>query len=108
MAVLLLLIYEDGSEVGFNMREADLTRHLTNPEDSDVPAVIPPAEPAKETAPASKDEVKEKPAERAAPIEFGSENDIQLTQALNLLKGIKVTPTKPGVVPEPVVSAPAK
>jgi carboxyl-terminal processing protease len=95
------IIIEDGSEVGFSLREADLTRHLVNPKESETPAAKP-AEPAKEVEPAKKDE---KPAEKTPPIEYGSKDDIQLTQALNLLKGIKVTPSKPSVTTDPAVPA---
>jgi carboxyl-terminal processing protease len=99
------IIIEDGSEVGFNLREADLTRHLANPKESEIPAAKP-AESAKEVAPAKKEE---KPAEKTPPIEFGSKDDIQLNQALNLLKGIKVTPSKPSVTTDPAAAAvPAK
>lgn len=99
------IIIEDGSEANFSLREADLTRHLANPKEGETHADKP-AEPVKEVAPAKHEE---KPAEKTAPIEFGSKDDIQLTQALNLLKGLKVTPSKPSVPVEPVAGAtPAK
>lgn len=90
------ILIEDGSEAGLNLREADLTRHLSNPKDSEAPAVKP-AEPAKEVLPGAKEEGKEKFADKTGPIEFGTKDDVQLNQALNLLKGLKVTPSKPSV-----------
>ena len=71
-----------------NMREADLERHLTDnrqPEekvDSGKPAI-----PAK-AAPASKP--KEDETTKPEVTEFGSKNDYQLSQALNVLKGMNI------------------
>src|SRR5499427_6924313 len=68
------------------MREADLERHLTNPtdkEDADSPK--PPA--AKPAAPQGGADVKSDKPEQA---EYGSKNDYQLNQALNLLKGLQI------------------
>jgi carboxyl-terminal processing protease len=79
-----------------SLREADLTRHLSNPKGGETPAVKP-AEPAKEVPPGAKGEGKEKFADKTGPVEFGTKDDVQLNQALNLLKGLKVTPSKPTV-----------
>jgi carboxyl-terminal processing protease len=98
------ILIEDGSDTGFNLREVDLTHHLSNPKDSEAPAVKP-AESTKEVAPSAKDESKEKFADKTGPVEFGTKDDLQLNQALNLLKGLKVTPSKPtvaeGTAPSP-------
>ena len=73
-----------GLESTFRLREADLDKHLTNdkPSDSNTEETIKPAKksPAKEKEEGGKIEV----------AEFGSKNDYQLNQALNLLKGIHI------------------
>jgi carboxyl-terminal processing protease len=84
------IVVEDASESGFNLREADLTRHLANPKDGDEPA----AEPVKAPAPEKENSDKGSKAERQAPIEPGSKNDLQFTQAMNLLKGLQVLQKK--------------
>jgi len=68
----------------FRLREADLDKHLINdrPSTNDKPS----------------EEIKSVPSPRGSgeedakftPTEFGSKNDYQLTQALNLLKGIQI------------------
>ena len=80
-----------------HVREADLERHLTNGRE---PANTPPAVPADKqkmespgkTPPASKPPVKpkEETTKPAAPVEFGSLEDYQLAQAVNLLKGMAI------------------
>ncbi|HTN65532.1 MAG TPA: S41 family peptidase [Burkholderiaceae bacterium] len=74
--------YADGDGLnGMRLREADLTKHLSNDKDksaeSDSPKV---------------DELEEEQrllalAKKRKPLEFGSKEDFQLTQALNQLKG---------------------
>jgi len=62
----------------FRVREADLTRHLSNNKDSEDKPSVP-----KPTPDASAiDKLKDR-----KPIEFGSADDFQLQQALNHLKG---------------------
>ncbi len=71
----------------FRVREADLDRHLSNGSKKDEatePAVKPLAAP--KAAPKSKDSDTAKPE----ITEFGSKNDFQLNQALNLLKGMHI------------------
>jgi carboxyl-terminal processing protease len=73
-----------------NLREADLTHHLANPNDPESatppviepPKVIPPGEP------------KDKADDKAAPLEPGSASDYQFNQALNLLKGLQILRSK--------------
>jgi carboxyl-terminal processing protease len=70
------------------LREADLEHHLTNDKDKDKSAVKEADKQTdkravKKTKPA-KDELDEEEPQK--PIEFASKNDIQMTQALNLLK----------------------
>ena len=80
------------AEEALNLREADLTRHLSNPKESDSPA----EKPTKVIAPPEKDknDAKEKGDERAAPIELGTKADYQFTQAMNLLKGLQILQKK--------------
>lgn len=74
-----------GLEGAFRLREADLDKHLTN----DKPADNNTDEAAK---PAKKVETKDKKEDggKMELAEFGSKNDYQLNQALNLLKGIHI------------------
>ncbi len=70
-----------------NMREADLERHLINNRQSeDKVDGEKPATPAK--APAAKS--KEGETTKPEITEFGSKNDYQLNQALNVLKGMNI------------------
>ena len=76
----------------FRMREADLERHLTNSQEQDTktdgftkPAIPAPVAPAK---PAPKREEGE--AAKPKLLEYGSKEDYQLQQALNLLKGVNI------------------
>jgi carboxyl-terminal processing protease len=74
-----LLVEEtpDGDLSQFRVREADLTRHLSNDKDREDKPVIP-----KPTADGAADRMKDR-----KPIEFGSAEDFQLQQAMNHLKG---------------------
>jgi carboxyl-terminal processing protease len=86
--------YADGDGLnGLRLREADLTKHLSNDTDK-----------SPEVAAAKVDELEE--AQRIAsiekkrkPLEFGSKDDFQLAQALNQLKGlpVKVSKVKPEI-----------
>lgn len=71
----------------FRLRESDLERHLINGDKKEEPADAP-AKPvaAPKAAPKSKDGETSKPE----ITEFGSKNDYQLNQALNLLKGMHI------------------
>ncbi len=72
------------------LREADLERHLSNGQDQGKkdkpgnrePAAQPQGDKPKDGAPES--------GERRKPTELGSKDDYQLTQALNLLKGLNI------------------
>ncbi len=78
------------ANLGNGLREADLTRHLANPNgEEETPSRKPETntDPAKVT-PAPAD------GEVTPPAEFGSENDYQLKQALNLLKGLQILSKK--------------
>lgn len=86
------IIVEDGLDQSNNIREADLTRHLANPNEPDAgkPAQ---ASPIKDAA---KEKFNEKKfAEPMAPIEPASKDDVQFVQAMNLLKGLPVIKSEP-------------
>jgi carboxyl-terminal processing protease len=87
------IIVEEGTittaDQGINLREADLTRHLSNPKDADVPTEVP-SKPATPVNDDSKEKAGEKAGEKAAPLEPGSKNDYQFNQAVNLLKGLQI------------------
>ena len=79
------ILVEDPStsdmENAFRLREADLDKHLTNDTQAEDKPGSRQAAPVKD----SKGE-----ATKAAPAEFGSKNDYQLNQAVNLLKGMQI------------------
>lgn len=88
-------LVEDGTDQSYNIHEADLTRHLSNPKDASagLPAKAEGTNPVKEAA---KEKVNEKKyAEPTAPIEPASKDDIQFTQAMNFLKGKPVIKSEP-------------
>jgi carboxyl-terminal processing protease len=78
---------EDGTDQSFNIHEADLSRHISNPTDAKAKEATKAeaTNPAKEAAKAKLNE--KKYAEPTAPIEPASKDDIQFTQAMNVLKG---------------------
>jgi carboxyl-terminal processing protease len=85
------IVVEDPATVDqdqtFRMREADLERHLSNSQELDAKggATVKPAAPAK--SPAKREEGD---ATKPKILEFGSKDDYQLHQALNLLKGMHI------------------
>ena len=79
-----ILVEDPSSTDGMlNLREADLEKHLTN----DKPATEKPENSSKNAHPAPNGK---EDAAKPAPAEFGSKNDYQLNQALNLLKGMQI------------------
>lgn len=82
------ILVEDPTSAGrdsgiFRLREADLNKHLINDKSSDEK----PGNASKNTL--SPPDTKEDAA-KFTPTEFGSKNDYQLNQALNLLKGMQI------------------
>ena len=80
-----------GGDLGPRIREADLERHLDNPEGGAAPKAKPePQSKAdkKDAKPKAEDE------EGKPPFEIGGKNDYQLTQAVNLLKGLQIIQAK--------------
>lgn len=82
----------------FRVREADLSRHLSNPKDGE------------ETPSAPKPMSDAEAAKERKPIVFGSDDDHQLQQALNHLKGKPVMVARGSNDPaaKPGTTAPAK
>lgn len=84
------IIVEDPAAAGvdnaFRLREADLDRHLTN----NRPATETVTE--TEPTPATKKTLRPRDGEpvKSESVEFGTRNDYQLNQALNLLKGMNI------------------
>ncbi|MES1981582.1 MAG: S41 family peptidase [Pseudomonadota bacterium] len=81
-------------EKAFRLREADLERHLSNDRqaaEEKAADLAKPAPVANEKGP-----VKPKETETGKPeiTEFGSKNDYQLSQAMNLLKGMNILKAK--------------
>jgi carboxyl-terminal processing protease len=82
------ILVEDPSSAGrdssvFRLREVDLNKHLTNDRPSrKKPEVI------DESAPSVPGNGED--GSQRAPAEFGSKDDYQLNQALNLLKGMQI------------------
>ena len=72
------------SDAGLNLREADLSRHLSNPKEAEAPAKTEAVKPA-----STKEESKEKHVD-FKPIEAGTKSDFQFMQAINLLKGMDI------------------
>ena len=70
-----------GQDTTFRVREADLDKHLLNNKPSD-----------EKPESAGKNKLAPPVTNGDAPtIEFGTKNDYQLTQALNLLKGMQIS-----------------
>jgi len=75
-------------EDGMRIREADLDKHLTNPEGAEPTPEKKPADNIK--APPSDQPGKDKKPAPLEPGEVVSKNDFQVSQALNLLKGLQI------------------
>ena len=76
------LIVEDPTDVATRVREADLQRHLENSK-----AEKPAAEAAPRPKPAAPAVVPGEPKPESKPVELGSKDDYQLSQAIAYLKG---------------------
>jgi len=85
-----IIVEEPGANPLIRVREADLQRHLSNGQDKDLEK---PSTPRTPTQPAAQ-------GEAPKPIELGSKDDFQLTQALSHLKGLPVLTKPPATVAE--------
>jgi len=90
-------LVEDGTDQSGAIHEADLSRHLSNPKDAEANK---PADSATRNDAAKAKLNEKKYAEPSAPIEPASKDDIQFTQAMNLLKGLPVVQSTPTVKAE--------
>ncbi len=73
--------YSSAAEGALRLREADLDRHLSNDRPGDTAPAAAPVLPPAETG---------KSESKPVLVEFGSADDYQLRQALNLLKGMQI------------------
>src|SRR5665647_2087912 len=80
-----IVVEEPGTESRSFLREADLDKHLSNDKDKAAGAAL--AKPVAQPSSKPKSENGEEPPK---PIEFGSDKDFQLTQAVNMLKGLQI------------------
>ncbi|MFJ2989056.1 S41 family peptidase [Collimonas sp. NPDC087041] len=81
--------YADGDGLnGLRLREADLTKHLSNDTDKGPEVTSPKVDELEEAQRIAAAEKKRK------PLEYGSKDDFQLAQALNQLKGLPVQVSK--------------
>lgn len=82
------IVVEEGTvtdgvrDPNMNIREADLERHLVNPQTEADKPVVPPGTISAPEKPAQPEKLK--------PGEIVSKNDFQFNQALNLLKGLNI------------------
>jgi carboxyl-terminal processing protease len=85
----------EGNFAGFNVREADLARHLENKTNGAVPPQsAAPSGLATPPAAATQTEQQRAAAAQQKRYEFGSADDFQLKQAMNHLKGLPVETAK--------------
>ena len=90
------LVVEDPTDTLTRVREADLTRHLNNPEESKADAKKPEEKKDASSAAKVKPQQPLSPAEMK-PVELGSKDDFQLQQAIAHLKGEPVKAVSPTV-----------
>lgn len=91
---LMVEEYADGDGLnGLRLREADLQKHLTNGTEKEA-----------DSSKVKRDELEEEQRiiaqeKKRKPLEYGSKEDFQLTQALNHLKGlpVKISKVKPEI-----------
>jgi carboxyl-terminal processing protease len=72
------------------LREADLERHLGNDKEPEAPKPQAKPEPQSKGTPPAKPKKEDGDEELKPPFELGGKNDLQLGQALNLLKGLQI------------------
>jgi len=80
------IVVEDATvntaEQGMNLREADLSNHLSNPKEAETQTAPKP--------PVVKPDAKDKQFSDKTPMEAGTKSDYQFMQAINLLKGMDI------------------
>ena len=80
----------NGQDGALHIREADLDRHLSNGQQPENTSKSKPAAPIKTSPKADDKKSEENSNAKVTPTEFGGKNDYQLSQALNLLKGMSL------------------
>jgi carboxyl-terminal processing protease len=90
------IVVEDPTDTLTRVREADLTRHLNNPEEAKADAKKPDEKKDPSAAAKVKPQQPLTPAEMK-PVELGSKDDFQLQQAIAHLKGEPVKAVSPTV-----------
>ncbi len=75
---------------GMGIREADLDKHLSNPNGGDTPPANKPSDVIKPPVDKPGPDGKDKKPPTLEPGEIVSKNDFQVNQALNLLKGLQI------------------
>jgi len=83
-----IVVEEPGVENRAFLREADLDKHLINDKDKEKPAGDAAARSAAQPGAKPKNGNGDEPP--AKPVEFGSDKDYQLSQAMNMLKGLQI------------------
>jgi carboxyl-terminal processing protease len=81
------------AEQALSIREADLSRHLLNPNEKD-PVELKPSKVITPESTPTQDKDKGKTDDKVAPMEPGSKTDFQFNQALSLLKGLQILQKK--------------
>ena len=83
------ILVEDPTATGqdFRLREADLNKHLSNDKSAEEK---PDSAAHSSKADTGKGEAAKGEGAKSVPAEFGTKNDYQLNQALNLLKGMQI------------------
>ena len=87
------ILDETGNNDEQRLREADLNRHLSNGNKTEKKSALE-SDKAELKPTGEKKERKNKDKKNKAPIEFGSEDDLLLKQAMNYFKGIVIPPGK--------------
>ena len=75
---------------GLGIREADLDKHLSNPNGEEAPPAAKPSTSIKAPADKPGADSKDRKPPTLEPGEVVSKNDFQMNQALNLLKGLQI------------------
>jgi carboxyl-terminal processing protease len=84
----------EGNFAGFNVREADLARHLENKSSGGAVVTPPAGSPSTQATPPAQQNNDQRAANPQKRYEFGSADDFQLKQAMNHLKGLPVETAK--------------
>ena len=84
-------ILDESADDDQRLRESDLNRHISNGQKDKKKTIT---EKTDSQAKVSKEDKKDDNKQNTGPIEFGSEDDLLLTQAMNYFKGVTTPPEK--------------